>query len=101
MNVQPYRPGDATKLIAFHKQARLAAETETHKAKRLRAEGFACRWLADANEAEERGAVKTAEKCMEKAQYWLDRLNELEGYNDVGTPPRKSPHERLLIEKGN
>lgn len=45
----------------------------------MRANELGCRWLADANEAEERGAVKTAAKCMAKAQYWLDRLNELDG----------------------
>lgn len=47
--------------------------------KRQYYEMMANRWLGDANEAEERGAVKTAEKCMKKAQYWLDKLNEIEG----------------------
>lgn len=48
-------------------------------AKSIEAEQRASKWLADGNEAEERGNSAKAEKCFEKAQYWLDRLNKLEG----------------------
>ena len=48
-------------------------------AKAIEAEQRASKWLADGNEAEERGNAAKAEKCFEKAQYWLDRLNRLEG----------------------
>ena len=33
-------------------------------------------WLAEGNEAEERGNKPKAEKCFEKSQYWLDRANK-------------------------
>jgi hypothetical protein len=35
------------------------------------------RYLADANEASERGDQKKAEELYEKGQYWLDRSNKL------------------------
>lgn len=35
--------------------------------------------LADANEAKERGALKTAERLYDKAQFWLDCYNKLAG----------------------
>lgn len=38
-----------------------------------------CRYLADANEAEERGNLKKAEKLLSKGQFWLDRYNKLAG----------------------
>lgn len=37
------------------------------------------RWLADGNEAEERGDLAKAERCFEKSQFWLDRYNRLAG----------------------
>lgn len=37
------------------------------------------RYLADANEAAERGDNAKAEKLYEKGQYWLDRYNNLAG----------------------
>lgn len=37
--------------------------------------------LADANEAFDRGAKKTAEKLYDRAQRWLDKANELRGWN--------------------
>jgi hypothetical protein len=43
------------------------------------ADARCARWLADGNEAAERGAKKTAEKCYEKSQYWLDVANRLRG----------------------
>lgn len=37
--------------------------------------------LADANEAAERGATKTAERLLERGQRWLDKANKLRGWN--------------------
>lgn len=37
------------------------------------------RWLADGNEAAEKGNATKAEKCYAKAQFWLDRYNKLAG----------------------
>jgi hypothetical protein len=37
--------------------------------------------LADANLASERGHKAKAEKLYEKAQYWLDKLNQALGNN--------------------
>jgi hypothetical protein len=37
------------------------------------------RYLADANEAEERGDWVKAEKLRAKQQFWLDRMNKLLG----------------------
>jgi hypothetical protein len=45
----------------------------------LKAEHLASKWLGDANEADERGDRKRAERCYAKAQFWLDRLNKLLG----------------------
>jgi hypothetical protein len=36
-------------------------------------------WLADSNEAAERGDKVRAEKCFDKSRYWLDRYNKLTG----------------------
>jgi hypothetical protein len=45
------------------------------------AEEKANRALADANEAQERGARKLAEKLYERGQRWLDKANGLRGWN--------------------
>lgn len=45
----------------------------------IQAEERASKWLADGNEASERGKQAKAEKCYEKAQYWLDRYNQMAG----------------------
>jgi len=37
------------------------------------------RYLADANEAAERGNQEKAERLYEKGQYWLDMSNKLRG----------------------
>jgi hypothetical protein len=37
------------------------------------------RHLADANEANEQGKTKKAERLYEKVQYWLDLSNKLRG----------------------
>lgn len=52
---------------------------EKRKAAMIRAEVLGSKWLADGNEAEERGNRARAEKCFEKSQYWLDRYNKLAG----------------------
>ena len=45
----------------------------------LKAEEMASRYLADGNEAAERGKHDKAEKLYAKGQYWLDRFNRLSG----------------------
>jgi hypothetical protein len=52
----------------------------------LDAETRGNQWLADANEAKERGDRKRAEHCWEKGQFWLDRANRLLGYTDKPAP---------------
>lgn len=54
----------------------------------LDAEMLGSRWLADGNEAAERGNKRRAELCFDKAQYWLDRANLLTGRGER-PPPRK------------
>jgi hypothetical protein len=46
------------------------------------------RYLADANEAEERGDWVKAEKLRAKQQFWLDRMNLLSGCGDRPAPRR-------------
>ncbi|WP_191126162.1 hypothetical protein [Mesorhizobium sp. B2-1-2] len=41
------------------------------------AEEWGSRYLADANEASEKGQNAKAEKLYEKGQFWLDRANKL------------------------
>lgn len=36
-------------------------------------------WLAEGNEASERGDHEKAERFYEKSQFWLDRYNSLAG----------------------
>ena len=57
---------------------RPAANASTHE-KALYAEGQGSKWLADANEAAERGDHVRAEVLYEKSQYWLDRYNRIAG----------------------
>jgi len=52
---------------------------EKRKAAIIKAETLGSKWLADGNEAEERGKHAKAEKCFAKSQYWLDRYNRLVG----------------------
>lgn len=47
--------------------------------KMIDAEERGSKWLADANEAYERGDRAKAERLYEKAQFWLDRYNKLAG----------------------
>lgn len=43
----------------------------------LDAEARADQWRADGNKAQKAGRVTRAERCFYKAQFWLDRANEL------------------------
>jgi len=43
-------------------------------------------WLADGNEAREKGNMKKAEECYRKSQYWRDRYNLLTGASDRPAP---------------
>ena len=45
----------------------------------LKAETLMNRYLADANEAGERGNKAKEAKFLDKCQYWLDRYNKLTG----------------------
>ncbi|KPW66597.1 Uncharacterized protein ALO78_02342 [Pseudomonas amygdali pv. ciccaronei] len=45
----------------------------------LEAESRAGQWLADGNQAREAGRTVKAERCFQKAQFWLDRANLLSG----------------------
>lgn len=56
--------------------------------RRLDAEVRASRWLADGNEAKDRGDTVRADACYEKAQYWLDRMNLLSNSADKPAPKR-------------
>lgn len=55
--------------------------SKTDAAKATDYEARASRWLADGNEADERGNRKLAQKCWDKAQFWLDRANVARGWN--------------------
>lgn len=61
-----------------------------HVAKRSRkelllyAESRAATYLADANEAKERGDVERAESLYGKSQFWHDRMNRYLGNGDGG-----------------
>lgn len=43
-------------------------------------------YLAEANEAEERGDFAKAEKLRAKQQFWLDRMNLLSGDGERAAP---------------
>lgn len=54
----------------------------------LDADVRASMWLADANEARERGDVALAEKRYAKSQFWLDRYTLLTNRGDRPAPKR-------------
>lgn len=54
----------------------------------LDADVLSSRWLADGNEAKERGDKARAEKCYEKSQFWLDRFNLLTNRGERPAPKR-------------
>jgi len=55
----------------------MTSEPTLHE-KQINAYRRACHWLAVANEQEEKGNEQAAQKALDKAQWWLDRLNQLE-----------------------
>lgn len=57
---------------------RPAANASIHE-KAIYAEQQGSHWLAEANEAAERGEHDRAERMYDKSQYWLDRYNRLSG----------------------
>lgn len=64
---------------------RLMKSTNMNKrAKILDAHMRAGQWLSHLNELEEKGKANTKawQEAERKAQFWLDRLNTLEGYID-------------------
>ncbi len=52
---------------------------EAIRKRMLKAEAWCGRYLADANEASERGNRELAETLYAKSQHWLDRYNKLAG----------------------
>lgn len=52
----------------------------------LEAEAKASQWLADGNQAQEAGRTVKAERCFQKAQFWLDRANLLSDQADRAGP---------------
>lgn len=54
----------------------------------LEAETRASQWLADGNQAREAGHKVKADRCFEKAQYWLDRANYLSGRSERLRPAK-------------
>lgn len=58
------------------------------KDRMLDAEERGSRWLADGNEAKERGDLARAEECYAKGQFWLDRFNLLSGRGEKSPPKR-------------
>lgn len=55
------------------------AKKQDHFEKVINAEYRGNRYLADANEAAERGDKAKADKLYDKGQFWLDRYNKLVG----------------------
>lgn len=49
----------------------------TRREKAIDAEVRAGQWLADGNIARAEGKMEKAERCYQKAQFWLDRYNRL------------------------
>lgn len=61
---------------------------KTIQERKIEAEQRCGRYLADANEASERGQTEKAEKLFAKSQFWLDRMNLLSGDGDRPAPRR-------------
>lgn len=64
----------------------MAKTTKSIRERALDAETRASAYLADANEAIERGQSDKAEKLYAKSQFWLDRMNLLNGDGDKAAP---------------
>jgi len=56
----------------------MLASSAAHE-KMIEAEMRGSHWLAEANQAAERGNHDKAEKLYAKSQFWLDRYNKLAG----------------------
>lgn len=48
------------------------------KDKKVEAEVLCSKWVADGNEAMEKGDWNKAQRCYEKSDFWLDRVNKLD-----------------------
>ena len=55
---------------------------KTLQEKIVEADERGCWYLAEANEAAEQGKQAKADKLYEKGQFWLDRLNKLQGWGE-------------------
>jgi hypothetical protein len=66
------------RIYTAHELAR-HSKTDAERIAEIEAQGSAA--LADANEAAERGAKKTADRLYERAQRLLDKANKLRGWN--------------------
>lgn len=64
------------------------APTKPLDERALDAETRASQWLADGNQAREAGLTVKAERCFQKALFWLDRANLLSGRAERPTPIR-------------
>lgn len=56
--------------------------------RKLDAETRASQWLADGNEAGDRGDAAKADQCYAKSQFWLDRANLLNNRGAKAAPTR-------------
>ena len=59
----------------------MAAPKRPLRERIIEADQRSAHWLAEGNLAAERGDLEAAERYYEKSQFWLDRLNTLEGNN--------------------
>lgn len=75
-------------IIIDEGKADMAAAKTPIKQRIIDADARASRWLADANEARERGDAQRAADCDAKGQYWRDRYNLLAGCGDRPAPKR-------------
>jgi len=53
--------------------------TAEQREKAIEAETRGSHWRAEGNAAAERGDKARADRCYEKAQFWLDRFNKITG----------------------
>jgi len=54
-------------------------QRKTKQERIMEAEVRGSAWLAEGNQALERGQKQKAQKYFDKAQFWLDRYNKLAG----------------------
>lgn len=50
------------------------------------ADALGSRWLANGNDALERGETERAAECFRRGQFWIDRSNLLRGCGDRPAP---------------